>query len=155
VEYDSKLVGFVCKFCFLHSFDLGPQPDTSIRLEMIKLPCAGRVDARVVLTAFEKGADAVFVAGCPSHECLNLTGSARAEKRLDRIKVLLDAIGLGRERLMLYHVSGTNGPRLADIVREAALAVGCIGRNPLNTHRSGERSCCTNDHSGAEILARD
>jgi F420-non-reducing hydrogenase iron-sulfur subunit len=131
MEREIKLVGFACKFCALLSFELGPRPQEDVKLELVELPCAGRIEARSLLRAFEKGADAVFVAGCPAHECLNLKGSARAEKRIGRVKAMLDEIGLGGDRLMLYRVSGTHGPRLAQIVAEAAAKVKDIGLSPL------------------------
>ncbi|MDR3592108.1 MAG: hydrogenase iron-sulfur subunit [Negativicutes bacterium] len=137
MERGAKLVGFVCKFCALLSFELGPRPDAPVTLELVELPCAGRIDARMLLRAFEQGADAVFVVGCPTHECLNLQGSARAEKRIGRVKALLDDIGLGHERLMLYRVSGTDGPRLAHIVRDAAAKLQEIGLSPLHSPKAG------------------
>lgn len=146
MRHDYKLLGFVCKFCALLSFDLGPSPTAPVKLETVELPCAGRVDARIVLKAFEEGADAVFIAGCPAHECLNLDGSARAEKRIGRLQEMLDAIGLGRERLMMHYVSGTQGPRLAHIARDAAQQLIRIGPSPLNIPGRGERSCSNGDH---------
>lgn len=143
---NGKIIGFVCKFCALASFDLGPPPDIASGLELVEVPCAGRVDARAVLTAFESGADAVFVAGCRTHECLNLSGSSRAEKRLARVGEILDFAGLGRNRLAVYHVSGTHGPRFDKIAAEMAEQVSRLGPNPLSIRKQPERSvdhdCC-------------
>jgi coenzyme F420-reducing hydrogenase delta subunit len=153
VRYDGKILGFVCKFCALVSFDLGPAPDIAAKLELVELPCAGRIDARAILAAFEQGADGVFVAGCPSHECLNLSGSARAEQRIDRVKDILDAVGLGRDRLTSYYVSGTRGPRVAQIAQEMAERLDRLGPSPLNTRKQGERSCDYHDCGRSEAAA--
>lgn len=131
MKRDIKIVGFVCKFCALLSFDLGPDSETEASVELVELPCAGRIDVRAILAAFERGADGVFVAGCPTHECLNLSGSLRAEKRVNRVKELLDEVGLGRERLVLYRVSGTQGPRQAEIIQEMVANTKTTGLNPL------------------------
>jgi len=49
-----KVVGFVCKFCALLNFDPGPAPDAAIHIEVVELPCAGRIDSRAVPTAFSR-----------------------------------------------------------------------------------------------------
>jgi len=136
----NKIVGFVCKFCTLVSFGLGPRPEVSAKLELVELPCAGRIDARMILAAFENGADGVFTVGCLEHECLNLKGSLRADRRIWRIKAILDAVGLGGERLVIYHVSGTCGPRLAKIMEEMVGVIDKTGPNPLKYRAQGERS---------------
>lgn len=151
--HDVRILGFVCKFCALASFDLGPPADVAARIELVELPCAGRIDARALLAAFEQGADGVFVAGCPSHECMNLDGSTRAERRIDRVKEILDAVGLGRDRLSTYHVSGTKGPRFHQIAQEMLERVNLTGPSPLRTRKKGERSCDNHDCSRAEAAA--
>ena len=140
MKHNGQIIGFVCKFCALLSFNLGLAPDISAKIQLIELPCAGRIDPRAILAAFEEGADGVFVAGCLSHECLNLTGSGRAEKRIERVKDILDAVGLGRERLMMYYVSGTCGPRLYQIATEMAERVEQMGANPLSSKKQDDRS---------------
>ena len=140
MKHNGQILGFVCKFCALLSFNLGPAPDSSTKIQLVELPCVGRIDPRVILTAFEEGADGVFVAGCLSHECLNLTGSCRAEKRIERVKNILDAVGIGRDRLVMYYVSGTHGPRFAQIAMEMAERIERLGANPLTGKKQGERS---------------
>ena len=65
VDYKPKIIAFACQFCAYAAADLAG----SMRLEysphvrIIKLLCTGKVDILHLLAAFEKGADAVFVAG--------------------------------------------------------------------------------------------
>ena len=64
-DFEPKIVAFCCEFCAYTAADLAG----SMRLEypptvrVIKLLCTGKVDSLYLLKAFEKGADAVFVAG--------------------------------------------------------------------------------------------
>lgn len=134
---DQKIVGFVCKFCALLSADLGPGVELKSRLETVELPCAGKIEARLLLEAFEKGADAVFVAGCPEHECMNVKGSSRAAKRLAHVKSILEKVGVGEERLVMYNVSGSQGPRFSKMAAEMDALVERLGPSPLR--RSKER----------------
>ena len=64
-DFEPRVVAFCCEFCAYSAADLAG----SMRLEyspyvrIVKLLCTGRVDVIHLLKAFEKGADAVFVAG--------------------------------------------------------------------------------------------
>ena len=132
---DIKVVGFVCRLCAMVTSDLGPPADVKLNLETVELPCAGKVDGRLLLEAFEKGADAVFVAGCPEHECMNVKGSSRARKRLEHVQDILNQVGVGGDRLVMYNVSGTHGPRFAQIAKEMDELTKKLGPSPLNARR--------------------
>src|SRR6266511_3270643 len=127
-----KVVGYVCRFCALLSADLGPAAKSQIKVETIDVPCAGKVDQKLLLAPFEQGADAVFLAGCPEHHCTSITGSARARKRLKSMADLLDEIGVGGKRLVMFNVSGTEGPRFGQMIYEMEKLLTEIGPSPLN-----------------------
>ena len=132
---DIKVIGFVCRLSSLVTSDLGPPVNVKMNLETVELPCAGKVDGRLLLEAFEKGADAVFVAGCPEDECMNVKGSSRARKRLEHIQEILNQVGVGGERLVMYNVSGTNGPRFAQIAQEMDELTKKLGPSPLKARK--------------------
>lgn len=74
-------------------------------VKSIRLPCSSMVKDVFILRAFESGADAVVVLTCPEEECHYVDGSIRARKRVERLKTLLNEIGLGSHRLSLFNVS--------------------------------------------------
>lgn len=127
-----RVVGYVCRFCALLSADLGPARESRVRLELLNVPCAGKVDQKLLLAPFEQGADAVFIAGCPEHHCTSIKGSMRARKRLKSMADLLDEIGVGGRRLVMFNIAGTEGPRFAQIVNEMEALLDEIGPSPLN-----------------------
>jgi len=135
---EKKIIGYVCRLCALITSDLGPPAaiNDNVKIEIIELPCAGKVDVLLLLTAFEKGADAVFVAGCPEHECMNVKGSSRAKKRLEHAKTILDKVGVGGDRLVMYNVSGTCGPRFANIAKNMAELAEKLGESPLKSRKA-------------------
>ena len=75
------------------------------------MPCSGRVDIIHLLKAFEAGADAVFVAGCLEGECHYLTGNIKAKKRVNKLKKDLAQMGIEPERLEMFNLSSSEGPR--------------------------------------------
>jgi coenzyme F420-reducing hydrogenase delta subunit len=130
-----KIIGYVCRLNAVVSAGLGSPAklDDNIKIEIVELPCAGKIDVLLLLSAFEQGADAVFAAVCPEHECMNITGSTRARKRIEHAKSILDKIGIGGERLVMYNVSGVFGPRFADISKDMAELLEKLGESPLCT----------------------
>jgi coenzyme F420-reducing hydrogenase delta subunit len=63
--FEPKIVAFCCRHCAYAAADLAG----TMRLEypssinIIELPCTGKLDTLYVLRAFEDGADGVLVAG--------------------------------------------------------------------------------------------
>ena len=91
-EFQPKIVAFCCYYCAYSAADLAG----SMRLQyppairMIEQPCSGRVDVRLLLEAFEEGADGVYVAGCLEGDCHFLKGNYRAKLRVGQAKKILD-----------------------------------------------------------------
>jgi hypothetical protein len=103
------------------------------------------------LKAFEAGADAVCVITCAGDNCHYLEGSRRAERRVSHVRDLLNEIGLGGQRLLVFHPSASrteeatpgrppkalsddkqvNQESLADIFNIVVAGLGAIQPNPL------------------------
>jgi len=105
-------------------------PD-SIRI--IQVPCTGRVDVIHLMEAFQRGADGVYVAGCLEGECHYLTGNLRAKKRVQYTKQLLDEIGIGGDRLEMYNIAASDGPRFSEVAREMDKKIRALGPSPIKT----------------------
>ncbi|AFM41468.1 coenzyme F420-reducing hydrogenase, delta subunit [Desulfosporosinus acidiphilus SJ4] len=133
-----KIIAFCCYYCAYSAADLAG----SLRLQypptvrMIEQPCSGKVDIRLLLQAFEDGADGVYVAGCMEGDCHFLKGNIRAKKRVNAAKIILDKVGVGGERLEMFNLSGSMGPRFAEIANEMTERILKLGPNPLNTARA-------------------
>lgn len=60
-----RIIAFCCNWCAYAAADLAGlsrlQYPASVRI--IRVPCSGRVNPQFILQAFQKGADAVLVAG--------------------------------------------------------------------------------------------
>jgi len=100
-------------------------------VEIILMPCSGRVDIIHLLKAFEAGFDAVFVAGCLEGECHYLTGNIRAKKRVNKLKKDLAQMGLEPERLEMFNLSSSEGPRFAAICKEMSERAHKLGPSPV------------------------
>lgn len=84
-----------------------PRFDWPYAVREILVPCAGRLQPEHLLRPFEAGADAVAVVACEEENCHHVEGSRRAARRLEFVTRMLGEIGLGGERLMLFHLPGS------------------------------------------------
>jgi len=88
-----------------------------------------------MLRAFEKGADGVYVVGCLEGECRFENGNLRARKRVEQAREILDAIGIGGERVKMYNLSSGEGTKFAEFAIEMTEKITELGPNPLKNAR--------------------
>ncbi len=99
--------------------------------KILEIPCTGRLDMLEVLHAFESGVDGVMVAGCLEGDCHFQEGNLNARRRVERIKVLLEAIGLEPERIRMFNMSSAMGKQFAEAATEMAEQISALGPSPL------------------------
>ncbi|OGP71368.1 MAG: heterodisulfide reductase subunit MvhD [Deltaproteobacteria bacterium RBG_13_60_28] len=131
--YYPKVLAICCRWCSYAGADLAGamrlQYPPAIRILMV--PCTGRVDLLYLLQAFEVGADAVFVSGCHEGDCHYLTGNLQVRKRVERVKKILQEVGLEPERLEMFHISASEGPKFAAVAQEMTARALRLGPNPV------------------------
>ena len=131
--FEPEITAFTCIYCGAMAGDsAGVERLTyPANVKIIRLPCTGKVEVEYILKAFEQGADGVYIMACPIGNCHHEQGNVRAVKRVEYVKKLLDEIGLGRERLSIYYVSGGQGQAFANAAREMTARIRRMGPNPI------------------------
>jgi F420-non-reducing hydrogenase iron-sulfur subunit len=131
--FEPQITAFTCIYCGAMAGDSAgfSRITYPASVKVIRLPCTGKVDVEYMLKAFEQGADGVYIMACPIGNCHHERGNVRATKRVEYAKKLLDDIGLGRERLGIYYVSGGQGQAFANAAREMTDRVRRMGPNPI------------------------
>jgi coenzyme F420-reducing hydrogenase delta subunit len=137
-NFEPKIVAYCCDFCAFAAADLAGamRLQYSPNVRIIRLPCTGKVDAIVLMKAFEEGADGVFVAGCLEGQCHYLEGNLRAKKRVAYVKKLLGETGIEPQRVEMYNLSSAMGARFAEIVEEMTERIKKLG--PVYTNEQKE-----------------
>ncbi len=131
--YEPKVLAFCCRYCAYTAADL----TGSLRLEyapnvrIVHILCTGKIDAVLLLKAFEEGADAVYVAGCALGDCHFQKGNLSAIRVVAHTKKLLAEIGLEPERLEFFHIAASEGPLFARRANEMTECARRLGPNPL------------------------
>ena len=102
-------------------------------IRVIRVPCAGRVDALHILRAFENGADGVLVLGCHEGACRHLSGNIRAKNRVQKANILLQEVGIDGGRVAMFTLAPNQGPRFARIANEMSERIKELGPSPVKS----------------------
>ncbi len=86
-------------------------------VNIIKVPCAGEVDPRMILSALEAGAERVLVLGCHPESCKFLSGSSRAERRVKRLADMLTKAGVDGSRVSFHGVAAVQPGKFGEYVK--------------------------------------
>ncbi len=100
-------------------------------IKIIRVPCTGKVDVLHILRSFEKGADGVYVVGCMEGDCHFNSGNFRARKRVEQARKILETIGIGGDRVQMYNLSSSEGPRFVQYAEEMDAKIRELGPNPI------------------------
>ncbi len=135
VNSNYQIVAFCCQYCAYAAADLagGLRLQYPPQVKIIQIPCTGKMDILYALQCFEKGVDAVIVAGCMPGDCHFLEGNYNAIRRVERVKDLLRTIGLEPERIKMYHISSSMASQFVSAIEEMLTMVEKLGPNPLRS----------------------
>ena len=131
---DPWIVTFCCPHTapFVKAFTEKTNVMPSVSLDIIEMPCTGRIDNLHLMRTFEDGADGVIVSGCEPGRCYHSTGNLNAAKRTERVRDWLSGVGLGSDRVSMVHLPPRNGNvPFAEAAKSMADAVRVLGPNPL------------------------
>lgn len=110
------IVAFVCNWSPYRSLLALSASGRLARPELrpIKIPCSGRIDPAMILTAFEQGAAGVAVIDCGQGECRYVDGPDKANQALGATEKIIDLLGLKPDRLVRLSVADGDHNGLLD-----------------------------------------
>ena len=131
VEPRIKIVAFLCNWCSYGAADLAgvSRMQYSADIRVIRVPCSGRIDAKLILSALREGADGVWVSGCHPGECHYLEGNYYARRKFVLMGNLLTHMGLHRDRVQFSWISSAEATKFARVAQEVARTITALGPN--------------------------
>ncbi len=131
--FSPRIIAFCCDKSGYLAADMAGRLGMSLpeSLNVVRVPCAGRVDALHMLQALENGADGVLIFACHEENCQSLTGNLRAKARVGYVHGIMERIGLEKERLELCNLATNNGAKLAETVRKKYEYLKGLGPSPV------------------------
>ena len=126
-----KIVAFLCNWCSYGAADLAgvSRMQYSADIRIIRVPCSGRVEPKLILAALREGADGVWVSGCHPGECHYLEGNYYARRKFALMGSLLTHMGIDKERVHFSWISSAEATKFARVAQEVADAVSALGPN--------------------------
>jgi len=101
----------------------------SADIRVIRVPCSGRIDAKLILSALREGADGVWVSGCHPGECHYLEGNYYARRKFVLMGNLLTHMGLHRDRVQFSWISSAEATKFARVAQAVAKTITLLGPN--------------------------
>ncbi|MDH7576347.1 MAG: hydrogenase iron-sulfur subunit [Bacillota bacterium] len=127
-----KLIAYACENSGALAAEFAQQLESQVQndLQIVRVPCSGKIDVIYILKALERGADGVILLVCHRDNCKYVWGNERAEKRKEQVRKLLNDIGLEGDRVEIVHVAANQGNQFNTAVKAMAEKVRQFGTNP-------------------------
>jgi coenzyme F420-reducing hydrogenase delta subunit len=129
---EPKIVAFCCEQSGVPALEMAKRLNREMpgNVEIVPVPCSGRIETLHLLKAFESGADGVAVFACHEENCRYLQGNRRLKGRIQYAQRILANIGLEQERLELFRLASVDGVKFADTLCRKTEQVRQLGPNP-------------------------
>lgn len=132
-EFEPKIIAFCCNWCTYAAADIAgtSRIHYPANVRIVRVMCSGMVDPIYVLKAFEMGADGVLVAGCHEMDCHYLNGPLKCDAMFEKLKRVVNMLGLEDERLRREMISTSESPIFAQVIEEMVEQIKKLGPSPL------------------------
>jgi coenzyme F420-reducing hydrogenase delta subunit len=119
-DLKKKILLITCNWHAYHSLEAAgiDKKQYSASVYPLRIPCLGRVTPGIILKAFEKGADGVYLLGCPEGKCQYLTGSDQVEKVYMETLQMIKLLGLDEHQLGLDFIQAGEGDQIVNCIQE-------------------------------------
>src|SRR5690554_4133283 len=120
--FEPLIIAFCCNWCSYAGADLAGTSRISYpsNVRIVRVLCSSRVNPSFIIRAFQRGADAVMVAGCHPGDCHYHSGNYFTRRRLTLMRRLLEYMGIEGERFQVRWISASEGVEFAETMREFA-----------------------------------
>ena len=132
-EFEPKIIAFACNWCTYAAADIAgtSRIHYPANVRIVRVMCSAMVDPMYVLKAFEMGADGVLVAGCHEIDCHYLNGPLKCDAMFEKLKRVVNTLGLEDERLRREMISTSESPIFAQVIEEMVEQLKKLGPSPL------------------------
>lgn len=134
-DFQPKIIAFCCNQSGYPSLDMAGLLHLEIpkNVEIVRVPCAGRIETVYLLKAFEKGADGVIVFACYEENCQFIRGNLRLKGRFSYVQNIMEKIGLQKERIEICYVATNNGVKVIETLKRKSDELKKLGPNPIKS----------------------
>ena len=133
MTFDPRILALCCNWCGYSAADQAGAAKIAYPsgVRIVRLMCTGMVDPYYVLRGFERGFDGVLVVGCHKGSCHYKSGNLQAEEQVRGLARVIEALGLGPDRLLMTAASAAEGARFAETATTFTERIRKLGPSPL------------------------
>ncbi len=115
-EDQPRVLVFLCRWCLQAEADWRARNRLPTSVQVVEVPCTGRLNPVFLLSALQKGADGVLVVGCEPGDCHYKEGNYLARRKLTPLKGFLEYVGFGEERLQFAWIGDADRGKFQQLV---------------------------------------
>ena len=121
-----KILLVTCNWHAYHSLESAgiDKKEYSAGVYPLRLPCLGRVTPGIILKAFEKGADGVYLLGCPEGRCQYQTGSEQVEQVFLETQQIIKLLGFNENQLGLDFIQAGESDQIVGCIQHFIEGIG-------------------------------
>lgn len=98
-NWKPRILLFQCQWCLYSEVDQNwVDHELPSNMQLMKVPCTGRINPLYVLNAVQGGADGIMISGCLPEQCHFKEGNLGARRQLDEFTRFLSFLGYAPER---------------------------------------------------------
>lgn len=115
-----RIISFCCRYCGYAGADLAGVSRIQYppNVQIVRIPCSGRVTPLHVLQSLRAGYDGVLIVGCHPGDCHFISGNTVCAKRVRLLEKVLEGAGRDPNVIRLEWVSASEGEKFAEVVRD-------------------------------------
>ena len=128
-EWEPKIVAFLCNWSSYAGADFAglKRLKYPANIRVVKVPCAGRINPKFILSALRHGADGVWISGCHPGECYFVEGNYYAWRKFALLKSFLEHTGIEPGRIHFSWILATEANKFAQMAQEVVDGVKALG----------------------------
>lgn len=130
---DPRIIAFCCQNSAFEAGQMAAQFKMALPagLQMVKVPCAGKIDLDYILSALAEGADGVLVLACHEGNCKSERGNTYASWRVEDAQRMLEEAGYQKDRLRFATLASNMGKEFSNLLLDMEARIKELGLSPL------------------------
>lgn len=129
-DWEPKVLAFMCNWCLYTKADQADiaRAQELSNVQVIRVPCSGRINPLFILKALEEGHDGVLLVGCHPGDCHYQDGNYLGRRKFATLRNFLEYLGIGEGRVQFAWVSSAERGKFPSLVK--GLIEGVKGLGP-------------------------
>ncbi len=107
-----RMVAFVCDWCLRADADVTLLESYPENVQVVHIPCTGRIDPEMALMALSSGVDGVLVCGCAPGECHYQRGTMVGSCKIGLLNRALEQMNMGNGRVRFAQIGTQDRGRI-------------------------------------------